>query len=237
MSRSAEVYDNIAEDYAVSTTNFTFRNSFMLPAFWSTVGDVKGRTILDLACGTGPISHEFVKKGAQQVIGVDVSEAMVTLAQETFQHPKLEFKVGNAKSFRAGKEFDLVTCVHLFTYAATRECLDQFCQNAFRHTKSNGGKFLSVAVTLNLDCLQSDMTMGYRYEDVEGAKPPSEWSDGQYLQTTLFATDGKPTSTFPTYHWTPETIEASMISAGFTNIKKAVPKQTSPVVIFTGVKM
>ena len=133
MSRSAEVYDSIAEDYAVSTTNFTFRNSFMLPAFWSTVGDVKGRTILDLACGTGPISHEFVKKGAQQVIGVDVSEAMVTLAQEKFQHPKLEFKVGNAMSFSAGKEFDLVTCVHLFTYAATRECLDQFCQNAFRH--------------------------------------------------------------------------------------------------------
>lgn len=45
--------------------------------------------LLDLACGTGNISNEFAKKGVS-VIGVDISEEMLSLAQEKSRGQNLD---------------------------------------------------------------------------------------------------------------------------------------------------
>ncbi len=45
-------------------------------------GRIEGRSVLDLACGTGYYSRLFTQWGAAKVVGVDISETMVAAASE-----------------------------------------------------------------------------------------------------------------------------------------------------------
>jgi ubiquinone/menaquinone biosynthesis C-methylase UbiE len=58
-----------------------FRDSYSLPAFLSFMGDVKGKKLLDIGCGEGYNTRFFAKLGAK-IVGVDISEEMIQLAQE-----------------------------------------------------------------------------------------------------------------------------------------------------------
>lgn len=51
-----------------------------MPAFWDTVGDVTGLTILELGCGDGEVAAQFLERGASRYFGVDASQRMVTAA-------------------------------------------------------------------------------------------------------------------------------------------------------------
>ncbi len=44
-------------------------------------GDVRGKTICDIGCGSGRFVTEFAKRGAARVTGVDVAPDMLKLAQ------------------------------------------------------------------------------------------------------------------------------------------------------------
>ena len=44
-------------------------------------GELRGRTVLDVACGTGDLSEAFARAGAAAVIGVDFTPAMLDLAR------------------------------------------------------------------------------------------------------------------------------------------------------------
>ena len=56
-----------------------------LPSVLAVLGDVRGLNCLDLACGLGYWSQLLVEKGAAHVVGVDISEAMLSAARETLR--------------------------------------------------------------------------------------------------------------------------------------------------------
>ena len=60
-------------------------------------GDVKGQSVLDLACGYGFFGRELLRKGASHVVGVDISEKMIDLAREESRKngDTIEFHVRN----------------------------------------------------------------------------------------------------------------------------------------------
>ncbi|HET6285075.1 MAG TPA: methyltransferase domain-containing protein [Polyangia bacterium] len=64
-----------------------------------------GERILDLAAGTGELTAAIAAAGAE-VVGVDVSEAMVAAARRTF--PALEFMVGDGQALSFDGRFDAV---------------------------------------------------------------------------------------------------------------------------------
>ena len=68
---AAEIYDPIAVDYAAIKTN-PFKRHIEEGSFMSAVGDVDGKGVLDLACGSGYYSRMFKARGAEHVHGVDV---------------------------------------------------------------------------------------------------------------------------------------------------------------------
>ena len=65
--------------------------------------------VLDLACGTGAVAREAWARGAQ-VVGLDVSQAMIKLARQV-SSPEITFLAGDAIKlpFDEGV-FDVVTC-------------------------------------------------------------------------------------------------------------------------------
>lgn len=64
-----------------------------------------GERILDLGCGTGTLTHQIAAAGAR-VVGLDGSTEMIGQARQNY--PKLEFRLGDARTFRDPEPFDAV---------------------------------------------------------------------------------------------------------------------------------
>lgn len=84
------------------------RHSFVYKAAADLLGLLApqaGEKIIDLGCGTGPLTAQIAAAGAQ-VMGLDSSEAMVREARRNF--PAIEFQVADARSFHVAEPQDAV---------------------------------------------------------------------------------------------------------------------------------
>ena len=64
---SSNIYDEIVEEYSQAKSN-PYKHYVEEPTFWSCAGkDFSGKTVLDLACGSGHYSRQFRIYGAHQV--------------------------------------------------------------------------------------------------------------------------------------------------------------------------
>jgi len=71
---------------------------------------INGKTILDVACGTG--SHDFfLTKKSYSITGVDINESMLKIARKKVKNAR--FIKGNMHNFKSSKKFDILLC--LFT--------------------------------------------------------------------------------------------------------------------------
>ncbi|HEM55248.1 MAG TPA: class I SAM-dependent methyltransferase [Thermodesulfobium narugense] len=66
---------------------------------------IPGESILDLGCGTGDLTYEIFKFGAEP-IGIDCSPAMIERARK--KYPEIQFFVDLAESFRLKSQVDAV---------------------------------------------------------------------------------------------------------------------------------
>jgi len=75
--------------------------------------DLRGRRLLDAGCGTGALSIEAARRGAQ-VVAVDLSPTLVQLARERLPaqigEGSIEFRVGDMASMELG-DFDHVVAM------------------------------------------------------------------------------------------------------------------------------
>jgi ubiquinone/menaquinone biosynthesis C-methylase UbiE len=53
-------------------------------------GDLTGKSVLDVGCGSGPYSVDFARRGARRVVGVDFSSNMLALAREEARRHEVE---------------------------------------------------------------------------------------------------------------------------------------------------
>lgn len=109
------------------------------------IGAVKGKRVLDVACGEGHFTRLLRQAGAAEVVGVDISERMIDLAreQEARQPLGIEYRVEDAKTVAGQADFDLVVGVWLLVYAQTRAELAQMCRGLASRL-SSGGRLVTV---------------------------------------------------------------------------------------------
>lgn len=94
-----------------------------------------GRTLLDVACGTG--KHIQYLKDNFVVEGVDIEGAFLQIVRE--RYPDLVFHQGDMRDFALGKKFDVVMC--LFSsigYMQTIADLNQAVANMASHLVPGG---------------------------------------------------------------------------------------------------
>lgn len=84
------------------------------------VGEIKGKTVLDVGCGSGRYALEFAKRGADKIVGIDFAEAMIELAQNHVEHLpeniRCRFICGDFTKYRFGERFDYTIAMGLFDY-------------------------------------------------------------------------------------------------------------------------
>ena len=83
-------------------------------------GDVTGKKILDVGCGSGVYAVDFARRGAQRVVGVDFSSNMLNLAaQEAKQHhvaDRCAFIQADFLEADVKEKFDISIAMGVFDY-------------------------------------------------------------------------------------------------------------------------
>jgi demethylmenaquinone methyltransferase/2-methoxy-6-polyprenyl-1,4-benzoquinol methylase len=76
-----------------------------------------GARVLDVACGTGAVSAEIVRRRGCSVVGLDQSEGMLAEARRRVRDPRVRFVRGEAERLPFGDaEFDALTFTYLLRY-------------------------------------------------------------------------------------------------------------------------
>ena len=137
-------YDTIAKEYKKSKEELPCR-IIEAYTYFNLLGNLAGKSILDLGCGEGFYTRKFKQKGATPVIGVDISPKMIELArQEEAKEPLgIEYIVGDVMELGKIGSFDLVVASYLLNHAQTKEELLKMCQTIYANLKL-GGRFVTI---------------------------------------------------------------------------------------------
>src|SRR5689334_16907404 len=116
----ASDYDTIAQEYKKSN-ELPFRKYIEAYTFFNLLGEIAGKSVLDLACGDGFYTRQFQLQGAAKVVGVDKSAKMIELAkQQVSVTPNIEYIIADVLELGAIGSFDLVAAAYLLNYAQTK---------------------------------------------------------------------------------------------------------------------
>jgi ubiquinone/menaquinone biosynthesis C-methylase UbiE len=94
-----------------------------------------GKTLLDVACGTG--THAGLLGEYYKVEGMDLNINMLKVARK--KHPELRFTRGDMREFDLGRQFDIVTCLFsAIGYTRTRTELQKAIKSMSCHLLPKG---------------------------------------------------------------------------------------------------
>jgi 2-polyprenyl-3-methyl-5-hydroxy-6-metoxy-1,4-benzoquinol methylase len=83
-------------------------------------GDVTGKSVLDIGCGSGIYAVDFARRGAKRVLGVDFSANMLDLARAEAQRQGVgtacEFRHQNFLDANLDERFDVTIAMGVFDY-------------------------------------------------------------------------------------------------------------------------
>lgn len=143
---SGQLYDGIGEAFEGFKTLPVIRYA-EVPSFLALVGDVTGKSVLDIACGTGFYSRELKRRGASRVLGFDISGAMVDTADalERAEPLGVAYEVADTATLREFEEpFDVAIAVQAFNYASDVTEIERMMRNIRRSLVPGGSFFLFV---------------------------------------------------------------------------------------------
>ena len=120
MQKEYNLYDNeeFFDGYKKLRSNKMSANDVEeKPALFAKMPSLKGKSVLDLGCGYGENCKMFSQMGAKYVLGIDISEKMLSVANEQNSLPNIEFKkisMNNLAELDA--KFDVVVSSLAFHY-------------------------------------------------------------------------------------------------------------------------
>lgn len=208
-------YDFIAQEYKKSK-HLPFRLHIEAYTYFHLLGNLVGKSILDLACGEGFYTRQFKLLGAARVIGVEISEKMIELArlEETRQPQDIEYIPGDVLELGKIGSFDLVVASYLLNYASSREQLLKMCQNIFANLKL-GGRF----VTMNNNDSQPPISYltTEKYGFIKSIDSPLV--EGTPIKYTFTSSDSDQKFSFDNYYLSTATYEWAFQSLGFKEVR------------------
>ena len=105
-------------------------------------GDVRGKTICDVGCGSGRFVTEFAQRGASRVTGVDVAPEMLKMARSLVERGGVEqqcdFVSSDILDWKTDRVFDITIAIGLWDYIAAPH------QRLLAIRQMTGGTFLSA---------------------------------------------------------------------------------------------
>ncbi|MCL9776680.1 class I SAM-dependent methyltransferase [Vibrio methylphosphonaticus] len=175
-----KMYTEFAAEYDEAIQNNAYNALYERPTTLALIGDVNGRTVLDLGCGPGVYAKIFTELGAT-VTAVDVSDEMVSITKSKLQ--KTGAAYAQDLSLGLPKEcdgsFDGVVCPLMIHYL---QDLTLLFSDISRVLKS-GGVFVFSTHHPMIDFDPSDKSSNYFAVE----KITEEWdTTGELVEVSFF---------------------------------------------------
>ena len=82
------------------------------PAFWHAVGEVRGKTLLEVGVGTGRVAKKMLERGCARLVGIDVSAKTLARAGKNLAtYTNVELLHADITEYRSEASFDLAYLV------------------------------------------------------------------------------------------------------------------------------
>lgn len=75
-----------------------------------------GKDVLDVACGTGVLIPDYLKRNVASVIAIDISPEMVKITQEKFAQDEVTVLCGDVETTEFDKKFDCIMVYNAFPH-------------------------------------------------------------------------------------------------------------------------
>jgi SAM-dependent methyltransferase len=128
------------------------------PVIFRTLGDIRGKSLLDLACGDGFYTRRFrTECAANPVMGIDLSPKQIERAEAIERRKPLgiEYRVGDVTSLNMDGRFDIVTAIHLLHYLESAADLASALRG-IHQALGNGGRFVTMIANPEFDLDKHD---------------------------------------------------------------------------------
>jgi ubiquinone/menaquinone biosynthesis C-methylase UbiE len=118
-----KMYDKYGKAYVETRNKKLHKRSYNeyceMPAMIKAVGKIRGKTLLDVGCGSGSHIKKYYALGAK-CYGIDISKTMIEIAKE--ECPQVNFRVGALQKlpYKNGS-FDIVTASLCIDYVSNLE--------------------------------------------------------------------------------------------------------------------
>ncbi|MGW4844378.1 class I SAM-dependent methyltransferase [Nocardia brasiliensis] len=123
------------------------RKHLEAPSFLAALGDLAGLSVLDAGCGSGFYTRTFAGSGAARVLGLDMSEGMLAVAEERERNEGygITYTLGDLSDAMRIGPVDLVTAIYVLPYATSLEHLAAMCRGAAEALRPDG-RFVAFAL-------------------------------------------------------------------------------------------
>lgn len=209
----------IAEQYKEAKRQ-PWRDRLETYSFVKLIGDLRGKRVADIACGSGHFTRRLKRAGAAQVVGMDVSERMVEMARESEASEPLgiEYRVVDVKEIVPQEDFDLAVSAWLLVYARSRAELAEMC-NGLACWLRPGGRF--VTLTTNPGVYHFDSPADYHKYGFDMELDDHVY-EGAPILWHINLTDS--VLDIDNYYMPIAAYEEALVSAGFKDFKVHNPR-------------
>lgn len=128
------------------------------PVIFKVLGDVRGKSLLDLACGDGFYTRRFRSLcGASPVMGIDLSPKQIERAQmiERQQPLGIEYRVGDVTALALDRHFEVVTAIHLLHYLENATEIELVLRKIYG-VLDHRGRFVTMIANPEFDFARHD---------------------------------------------------------------------------------
>ena len=92
------------------------RNEAVIGQILDNAGIRPGVSVLDVACGTGVLIPDYLKRGAAQITAIDIAPEMVRIAREKFPQENVTVLCGDAAQTHFPAPFDCIVIYNAFPH-------------------------------------------------------------------------------------------------------------------------
>lgn len=224
MQNKKQYFDNIGNQYQKTDTGLMLIRKYSeVYTLFSLLGDITGKSALDLACSDGFFTRQLKYNGASRIVGVDISEKMIGIAREEEKNSPqgIEYIVSDATNMEKIGEFDIIFTPFLLNYAYSKEELLKMCKAIYSNLNSTG-------ILLNLNNHPNLLPKhGDEFRKYGLTKKFTEpLQDGTVLTITLItnAKECNKDISFQSNYYTKSTLEWALREAGFRKINWHSPE-------------
>lgn len=128
----ASFFDSLAESWDEEM----IKSQWKIDRILNIAEVTQGKSVLDVACGTGVLVPDYISRNVRKYVGIDISHNMIEIAKNKFWgYGNISYICEDAETYKFSESFDCIVIYNAFPHFANRTLL---FENLSAHLNNSG---------------------------------------------------------------------------------------------------